>query len=1500
MNFYNLLKVSQSFAQPGTTIQGPAVANLISSIKTMFGRGAPTQYDDTGFNKIDHSDPMLANMSYLPVSDTTPIQIKDAVRAVGMLMKYRKRQLPNWDALYKGIQELIDAKTGATSTKDLPSDKIVYRGKNKYGKLLFYIPNLGRKLGIIQKEIGNVSGNPRDAWKLFSAAKEIGLDIYQVDQNVIPIVVKMLFNYKYDTTDMAGAVEETKTQEPQETKPGEVEKPKQEVQICKKPIQKVELLYNGTLIISLGQWSDAWNRVIQELKKDNKIGYNKDGHARVFYEPNVQMVDAIINAIKNEFDVRQLEEIKGKLSAAPDKKAASDKGAPLQVENVMANTKDKWQLAFTFGQKGSREGEDLKDIIKFMFPQFGRDGQRAISALPSTKNPYDPTDQKDPDNPYKQPGEQTPGMWKYLIRGDYNQYRQVGATFKKYGFDVSQFNKIVAGLVNTGIVKPTRVEGDLDGYQREVAFTDAAGNKRKTKVNDNDRFVKELDGYKKKVIKDGKEIDFELYPLQKVGVAFLYGHKSALLGDATGSGKCLASGSWVQTSYGDFEIQDIWNNFSQNVSSEVADEEWADTKEKMYVHSIDEKGKVVKGEIEKLYREKFCGKMIKIITENGKEIISTKIHKFLTPFGWKNDLLEGDYICSSSNQFNICENKKIDKDLAYLLAWQISEGYESDKRAKVTIFQNDMEILDKIKDIYEKLFLEKSYIRQYDNRCPFLDISNKKYKDYLSSMGYKWGLKSKDKEIPSFIMKSDNDVAKLFLQSFFDAEGYTDKRSRGIGLTSASRKLIYQLSLLLQRFGIFCSFRKMMKCATNGTKIKRPYYELKILGSGMDKFMKEIGFSCSYKNENYLKFSEKKHNYNKEGKPAYIALKPFYEKYNIPCRLVSIPNEYFITGDRWANSDTIHKMIGGLVKLKEGKIEKEYSKLNRSKWTDKTTSTLKSVTKEDVENCIGLLETMADNDLQYEKIIFSEEIDYDGYIYDLSIKNYHNFISNNLICHNTNQTIVAADMRMKTNGGNTLIITLNATQEQWAGEIERFAQYKPNDISFDPNKLATWMVMTYPMFQTPKTREATTEKLQSYVREGKITCLILDECHSVKNTGAARTTNIQNISSFTDEKTGQEFSVPFVWGASATIVANRPVDVYNQLKVINHPLGKLSFGTFAQELGGMKKGRWGMEDAPIEEQVKAANKLKEWLINFGVYVARTKKDMKEDVPDLEIEDVEAHVDNVNLYNCIGAKVSGYEKPDLPISVMIATRDCLALSKAPHSLELAEPILKAGKKVMIFTAFKASAQHLINGLQRILDSMGNGGQVGSILGGMHRKTRLEYIQQFKDPNSPIKAMVLMIQAGGTGLDFPNVVDDVIENDFDWTPASNEQMRGRAWRITSKNPVKVKSVVAAGTEDEDFKSRVVEKINIADIIIKLTKEQLELFSLGNKYKDEKIVKRLDEIEKEMINAVKKETELEEGEGAFQQQMANQIREKIGGPIDKSIVAKNKSWYKSAKKK
>ena len=1512
-------------SQTNITIQGPAVVSLIQIVQQMYGLGAPTIYDDQGFNKTDHISANFQAIAKLPLSDNTQMPIQQAVAAVQSLGKYRKTQLAGtWEQLYANIEKAINGTQGKTvNTTPIDKNKILYRGKNRWGSDDYYIFSLtpqkyNSMLKLVGAKLGEIGQSAANAWKAFYKNKKAGLDLYQIDPRFTLLLKDLLTGYGYDTSEMVVREElqpNDKTNDTSTTIPGEETGTGGGSGLGKFKIKQVDLA-GEKLTIVLGRWSTPWNNIIRNLKQTYTIGYQKHNYARIFTKPDKVLITTLINAIKNEFDVTPLEAL---LAQVPDKterpKPASktiktDKGIQLNVANVLENTKGKWHIAILLLDKWTEEGKTLLDIIKFICPAFGKNESRFTGITPDISKPYDPADRSDPDNPLK--NGKIFGDLVYFIKGDYNQYRQLSAIFKKYGFDTRNLNKIIAGLVSNDIVEPTRVEGDLDGYQKEVRFVDAAGNKRTTKVNDHDKFIKELDTYNKKVVKDGKEIDFSLYPLQREGIAFLYGRHAALLGDATGVGKCKIGTSHVQTSLGDFEIQDIWNKFAKRIHSKKENEEWGDIDENLYVHSIDENNKVVKSKINDLYREKFKGKLLKYKTDNGKETVVTKAHKFLTENGWKNNLSLGDTICSSSNQFSIHESNKTEKDIAYLIAWQIAEGCELDKKihsyTTMSICQKDISVLEKISKIIKELKITKhkttkeinpriKQITRHGNSINVLELASVNYKKYLENLGYTWGLKSKDKIVPEFIMNSSDEVVKSFLQAFFDAEGYTAKQSRRIAVTSASKKLIYQISLLLQRFNIFCTYRKMMKCATNETGIKRPYYEIKISGSGMDIFMQKIEFSYDYKMNKYNKFAKVKHNYNKEGKPVYLALKPFFEKYELPPKLIGLRDKAYINGDKWMNDDSIEIVINKLKKFRNNELINKYAKLGKSKWTNSTTAVLECIKIEDVETCIQSLKKLKNNDLQYEKIISVEEIDHDGYIYDLSIEKTHNYISDNLICHNTIETILAADMRMKHSGGSAIIITLSVAQEQWASEVEKFAKHNPTDISLKPEELKTWTILTYPMFQTKSTREATVAKLQSYVRSGKVTCLILDESHSVKNSGASRTKNIQNVSNVVDmdknENILAEYQIPFVWGASATVVANRPVDVYNQLKAINHPLGKLSFANFAKEFGGMKPGRYGYEDASLEEQVKAANKLKEWLINFGVYIARTKKDIREDMPELYVDDEFAKIDQANLYNCVSAKVSGYKKPDLPISVMMATRDCLALAKTPHSLTIAEPILRSGKRVMIFTAFKAAARYLEYGLQNILDSIGDGGQCGKIVGGMHKGTRSENITNFKNPNSNTQAMVLMIQAGGTGLDFPNVVEDVIENDFDWTPASNEQMKGRGYRITSKLPVRIKSVIAEGTEDEDFKQRVDSKIEVAEIIMKLTKEQLELFSLSESEKTQSVKNRLQDIEQQLIDAVKLQVEQEETEAEFETHMADQIRNKMGMSARDNLAKTN--WYR-----
>ncbi len=515
-------------------------------------------------------------------------------------------------------------------------------------------------------------------------------------------------------------------------------------------------------------------------------------------------------------------------------------------------------------------------------------------------------------------------------------------------------------------------------------------------------------------------------------------------------------------------------------------------------------------------------------------------------------------------------------------------------------------------------------------------------------------------------------------------------------------------------------------------------------------------------------------------------------------------------------------------------------------------------------------------------------------------------------------SILAADMRMKQSGGRSVIITKVAIQDQFMKAIAEFLGLDINDkrqISSDPLDKAQWTVLTYNQFsQSPQIekvrvndkivereivkpnqlngRVQLTNELVKQVQSGEIQCVILDEIHNVKNgkEGSRDNSNRRRHQSNHTTFNVQDFTsnVPFVWGLSATIVANKPIDVYNQLKAVNHPLGTLSWKKFAQEFGGMHRGDYGMEAGSIKEQIEAVSKLKEYLFDQKAYDALSKKRLNVNLPDQIISQDSVSINENILWDKVAERVKKYKQPDLPVSQMQAFRNEAAIIKAPKTVREAIPTLEKGEKIMIFTDFKDSLETISNGLQSYFDSRGQGEQVVKIKGGMHKKTRTKVIDAFKDHNSKARAIVINIVAGGTGLDFPNIVTQAIVNDYDWSVANDEQMLGRNYRINSKSDVYVKYMIAENTPDEDYYKRLSTKKQIADIIHKMAREEDTRLGEGersNKNKD------LAKLQKELAEMKKKYVQMEMEDKHFEEEIARRIK----GKIKKKA---NKNWYSKRK--
>lgn len=164
----------------------------------------------------------------------------------------------------------------------------------------------------------------------------------------------------------------------------------------------------------------------------------------------------------------------------------------------------------------------------------------------------------------------------------------------------------------------------------------------------------------------------------------------------------------------------------------------------------------------------------------------------------------------------------------------------------------------------------------------------------------------------------------------------------------------------------------------------------------------------------------------------------------------------------------------------------------------------------------------------------------------------------------TSELVIAADMRTKEENaaniartfgscsGRVLIITLASVVDQFSRNVQEII---PNaEVSNSAVDGKKWTVMSYGAFNRKPTDPKSIRVIKEIVAQN-FDVLILDECHQIKNPKSNTAQNIEKICEF----------IPYIWMASATISANRPVDIYNCLAMLRHPLGTMSRKDFMEQ-----------------------------------------------------------------------------------------------------------------------------------------------------------------------------------------------------------------------------------------------------------------------------------------------------------------------------------------------
>ncbi|MEH1964602.1 MAG: SNF2-related protein [Nostoc sp.] len=923
----------------------------------------------------------------------------------------------------------------------------------------------------------------------------------------------------------------------------------------------------------------------------------------------------------------------------------------------------------------------------------------------------------------------------------------------------------------------------------------------------------------------------QLRPYQERGAAWLSFLErwglGACLADDMGLGKCVANNTLVNINGLLRTAETIWTTHAGETEFD-GEGFWANPTEQLLVNSIDEKtGKIVQANVRRLYRQQVCEKLRKITLEDGSNITITYRHKLLTSKGWTNNLQVGDYVCVPGK--TLWNGQPQDPDLVKFLAWQIAEGHELPDVGRVTISQKDTRVLEDLLQTCQRI--QKRYnlkinspnISTFPNRVSTLRVNSQAYRRFLEAKGYVWGKLSAEKSIPPFIMQADLDSVRIFLQNYFDAESAVVLSMGSIEIATASALLIQQLSALLRRFGIWLRISPKLKCATNGTRTFRTYYIGVIGGNSARRFIQQIGFNNSEKQSKLEQICQLVSNTNIEGIPASDMVAQTVIATGLPLRHFGMHNTVYINGSQQFSRDSLQRVIAGMSRIISGEAQEQYQLLKPSKWTTQTLTAYAHLHIKQLSLTRQSLQNLLDQEVFYCRIESIEEIDYEGWVYDFEVSEHHNFVANNIICHNTIQ-FIAFLLHLKEQDAfenPTLLVCPTSVLGNWEREVNKFApslkilQYhgdkRPKGKAFlEAVKNHDLIVTSYSLLHRD------IKSLQSVSWQ----IIVLDEAQNVKNPEAKQS------------KAVRQLSATFRIALTGTPVENRLQELWSILDFLNP--GYLGNRQFFQR-------RFAM---PIEKYGDTASlaQLRSLVQPFILRRLKSDREIIQDLPDKQEMTVFCGLtgEQAALYQQVVEQslveiesAEGLQRRGMILALLIklkqicnhpaqylkqATLEQHNSAKLLRLEEMLEEVLVEGDRALIFTQFAEWGKLLKPYLEKQL-----GREIFFLYGSTSKKQREEMIDRFQhDPQGP-PIMILSLKAGGVGLNLTRA-NHVFHFDRWWNPAVENQATDRVFRIGQTRNVQVHKFVCTGTLEEKIHDMIESKKQLAEQVVGAGEEWL----------------------------------------------------------------------------
>lgn len=309
----------------------------------------------------------------------------------------------------------------------------------------------------------------------------------------------------------------------------------------------------------------------------------------------------------------------------------------------------------------------------------------------------------------------------------------------------------------------------------------------------------------------------------------------------------------------------------------------------------------------------------------------------------------------------------------------------------------------------------------------------------------------------------------------------------------------------------------------------------------------------------------------------------------------------------------------------------------------------------------------------------------------------------------------------------------------------------------------------------------------------KFDMVVFDEIHVAKSNSSQQGKNLLKLK-----------NAKYKIGATGTLLMNNPMDCYVPLRWIGAERSTYSNfkyyycnfgGPFGNELMGFKN----LDTLKHQIDTYSLRRTKDILglppknvINEYVDMNDTQAIFYDNIKQGIIDQVDkVHMSTANLL----AMVSRLRQATACPSIL--TTESIVSSKVERAVDLAEQLISAGEKVVIFSTFKETVKILTERLSHLGLVVATGDQ---------SDFEVEEAKQRFQTDDSVKIFLGTWQRCGTGITLTSA-SYMIFLDHPWTAAQCEQAEDRIHRIGTNKSVFIYRLIAKDTIDE----RVLELVN-----------------------------------------------------------------------------------------